>query len=195
MTLLTALDLMTPDVVTVPPATPVIAVARLLAERGISAVPVVDKGGKVVGVVTEADLIRRLAGEEDQPQGWLRSLFSDPGEQAERYARTHGSTAEEIMTADLKRIRPAQTAEVRFRITSPFIAQTFGNDLTAPRTRIRLIVIASARRVLSTMTGAQATGPEGPPAVMKEVDRALAGMGVTVQEFKLRYVFLSGPTP
>ncbi|WP_254452510.1 CBS domain-containing protein [Roseicella sp. DB1501] len=110
MTPLTALDLMTADVVTVPPATPVIAVARLLAERGISAVPVVDKGGKVVGVVTEADLIRRLAGEEDQPQGWLRSLFSDPGEQAERYARTHGSTAEEIMTTDLVSVSGSDTA-------------------------------------------------------------------------------------
>ena len=55
--------------------------------------PVLDKAGAVVGVVTEADLIRRLAGEEDRPQGWLKSLFADPGEQAERYARTHGSTA------------------------------------------------------------------------------------------------------
>lgn len=98
MSQLTARDLMTPDVVTVPPETPVIAVARLLAERGISAVPVLDRTGQVLGIVTEADLIRRLAGEEDKPMGWFRALFSDPGEQAERYARTHGGTAEEIMT-------------------------------------------------------------------------------------------------
>jgi CBS domain-containing protein len=110
MSLLTARDLMTPDVVTVPPETPVIAVARLLAERGISAVPVLDKAGTVVGVVTEADLIRRLAGEEDRPQGWLRSLFADPGEQAERYARTHGSTAAEIMTESVVSVTPADTA-------------------------------------------------------------------------------------
>ena len=110
MSQLTARDLMTPDVVTVPPETPVIAVARLLAERGISAVPVLDKAGTVVGVVTEADLIRRLAGEEDRPQGWLRSLFADPGEQAERYARTHGSTAAEIMTESVVSVSPADTA-------------------------------------------------------------------------------------
>lgn len=95
--------------------------------------------------------------------------------------------------ADLKRIRPAQTAELRFRIVTPFIAQTFGDDLTVPRSRIRLI--ASARRVLSTMTGAQATGPEGSAAVIQEVDRVLAGMGVAVDEFKLRYMFLPGYTP
>ena len=110
MSQLTARDLMTPDVVTVPPETPVIAVARLLAERGISAVPVLDKAGTVVGVVTEADLIRRLAGEEDRPQGWLRSLFADPGEQAERYARTHGSSAAEIMTESLVAVTPADSA-------------------------------------------------------------------------------------
>ena len=110
MSQLTARDLMTPDVVTVPPETPVIAVARLLAERGISAVPVLDQAGTVVGVVTEADLIRRLAGEEDRPQGWLRSLFADPGEQAERYARTHGSTAAEIMTESVVSVTPGDTA-------------------------------------------------------------------------------------
>ena len=54
MTSLRARDLMTPDVVTVPPETPVIAIARLLADRGISAVPVVDADGKVLGIVTEA---------------------------------------------------------------------------------------------------------------------------------------------
>ena len=79
MNSLTARDLMTPDVVTVPPETPVIAVARLLAERGISAVPVLDQAGALLGIVTEADLIRRLAGEEDKPAGWFRTLFADPG--------------------------------------------------------------------------------------------------------------------
>src|SRR5690242_20048877 len=98
MTNLNARDLMTVDVVTVPPETPVVAVARLLAERGISAVPVLGKDGALLGIVTEGDLIRRLAGEEDQPRGWLSSLFADPGEQADRYARTHGATAGDVMT-------------------------------------------------------------------------------------------------
>ncbi len=98
---LTARDLMTIDVVTVPPETPVVAMARLLADRGISAVPVLDKDGAVKGIVTEADLIRRLAGEADKPSGWLSNLFADPAEQAKRYARTHGATAADVMTEDL----------------------------------------------------------------------------------------------
>jgi CBS domain-containing protein len=98
---LTARDLMTSDVVTVPPETPVLAMARLLAERGISAVPVLGQDGAVLGIVTEADLIRRLAGEEDKPAGWFARLFSDPGEAADRYARTHGVTAADVMSEEL----------------------------------------------------------------------------------------------
>lgn len=105
-----ARDLMTPDVVTVPPETPVMAMARLLADRGISAVPVVDAEGKVLGIVTEADLIRRLAGEEDKPTSWFGALFADPASQAERYARTHGVTARDLMTEKVVSVTPDTTA-------------------------------------------------------------------------------------
>ncbi len=110
MNQLTARDLMTPDVVTVPPATPVIAIARLLAERGISAAPVVDADGKLRGIVTEADLIRRLAGEADRPAGWLASLFSNQQLDAERYARTHGVTAADIMSTEPVSVPPGMPA-------------------------------------------------------------------------------------
>ncbi len=110
MNTLKARDLMTPDVVTVPPATPVLAVARLLAERGISAVPVVEADGKLRGIVTEADLIRRLAGEAEGRPGWLASLFSDQQRDAERYARTHGVTAADIMTEAVVAVRPDMAA-------------------------------------------------------------------------------------
>ena len=109
MTSLRARDLMTPDVVTVPPETPVIAVARLLADRGISAVPVVDAEGRVQGIVTEADLIRRLAGEEDRP-GWFAGLFSNQERDAENYARTHGVTARDVMTAEVVSVDPDMLA-------------------------------------------------------------------------------------
>ncbi|MCO6415367.1 CBS domain-containing protein [Siccirubricoccus sp. KC 17139] len=107
---LTARDLMTPDVVSVPPETAVVAVARLLAERGISAVPVLDQAGTVLGIVTEADLIRRLAGQEDAKPGWLRSLFADPAAMADRYARTHGATAADVMTREVVTVGEAATA-------------------------------------------------------------------------------------
>jgi len=110
MTQLTARDLMTPDVITVPPETPVLAVARLLSERGISAVPVIGPEGQVRGVVTEADLIRRLAGQEDAKPGWFASLFVDPVAEAERFARTHGIRAQDIMTESVVTVAEEDTA-------------------------------------------------------------------------------------
>ena len=52
-------DIMTTDVVTVGPETDIRTIARSLIERGISAVPVVDHAGRVIGIVSEGDLMRR----------------------------------------------------------------------------------------------------------------------------------------
>ncbi len=52
-------DLMTPTAVSVQPGTAFKEIARLLDEFGITAVPVVDEAGRPVGVVSEADLLRR----------------------------------------------------------------------------------------------------------------------------------------
>lgn len=108
---LLARDLMTKEVVTVPPETPVASLARLLGERGISAAPVTDGEGRLLGVVTEADLLRRLAAAEDAPVGWLRRLFSNMDRQAEQYARTHGAQARDVMTPDVVSVPPDAPAE------------------------------------------------------------------------------------
>lgn len=108
MSQLTAKDLMTTQVVTVPPETPVSAIAQTLAARGISAVPVVSAEGALLGIVTEADLIRRLANAE--PMGFLRQIFSDMDRLAERYASTHGRTAKEVMTPKPITVTPETTA-------------------------------------------------------------------------------------
>jgi CBS domain-containing protein len=98
-------------VVTVPPETPLAALARLLADRGISAVPVLEPSGAVAGIVTEADLVRRLAGVEERPRGWFRSLLASAPGDAGRYARTHGTKVRDVMTTDLVSVEEEATAE------------------------------------------------------------------------------------
>lgn len=100
-----ARDLMTTEVVTVTPETPVRAVARLLAERGISGVPVVEANGRLAGVLTEGDLLRKLAGTRDKPVGWFRQIFASVREDARRYARTHARAARDAMTAEVETVR------------------------------------------------------------------------------------------
>lgn len=54
---LTVRDVMTEDVAAVPPGATLLEVARLMDERRVSGLPVVDGGGRVLGVVSEADLL------------------------------------------------------------------------------------------------------------------------------------------
>jgi CBS domain-containing protein len=54
-----ARDVMTSEVVSVRPDVPIRQIARLLRDKGISAVPVVDDSGAPVGMVSEGDLIGR----------------------------------------------------------------------------------------------------------------------------------------
>ena len=99
-------DLMTRSPIHMPPETPIEVVARALAERGISGAPVVDAAGKLVGVVTESDLLRRLAAPADAPRSWIAGLFETAAQQAARFARTHGQTAGDVMTRNLITARP-----------------------------------------------------------------------------------------
>ena len=103
-------ELMTAGVATVSPDTPVGTIVHLLADRGISGVPVVDEGGALLGIVTEGDLLHRLALADEPRHGWFRALFDDQDRAAERYARAFGATARDVMTAELLTVAEDATA-------------------------------------------------------------------------------------
>ncbi len=92
-----ARDVMTRTVVSVPPDLPVISLANLLVERGISGAPVVDHG-RVVGMVTEGDLCRRAElGTERRRSRWAE-LFTSTARLASDFVHAHGRVVREIMT-------------------------------------------------------------------------------------------------
>ena len=91
-------DVMVSPVITVKPTSSVRDVAKLLLERRVSAVPVVDDGGKIVGIVSEGDLLHRgEAGTERQYAWWLRLLATDEALAAE-YVKAHARGVADIMT-------------------------------------------------------------------------------------------------
>jgi CBS domain-containing protein len=93
-----AADIMTTRVVTAPPEAAIGTIAALMCEHGISAVPIVDPLGRVVGMVSEGDLLRRdETGTARHRSWWLRTL-ADPDTLADEYAKTHGRTAADVMT-------------------------------------------------------------------------------------------------
>ncbi len=108
-------QLMQRDVVAVTPETTLKEVARLLAQHHISGVPVRDADGNVLGVVSEADILRK---EEGEPPayggvfGW--ALGRRHGD--ERWL--HARTAAEAMTAPARTVTPAATTAEAARLMS-----------------------------------------------------------------------------
>lgn len=104
-----AIDVMTANVITADPDMSVQAVAQLLSERGISGVPVVDAADRLVGIVSEGDLLHRVETETERRPGrltgrrrswWLDTLGSTQ-ELARDYVKSHGRTAADVMTRDV----------------------------------------------------------------------------------------------
>ncbi len=100
-----AKDVMTTTVVTVPPDARVEHIAALLLEQSISGVPVVDADGRLLGIVTEGDLMRRPEIGTERHRGWWLRLFGDERERASEYARAHGSQAADVMTRNVVTVR------------------------------------------------------------------------------------------
>jgi CBS domain-containing protein len=89
-------DIMTRAQVTVSPETPLDEVIRLLLDKP-GALPVVEDGA-VVGIVAEADLLRRAElGSEPRPTSWLGLFVSDTA-RAAAFVRGHGRLARDVMT-------------------------------------------------------------------------------------------------
>jgi CBS domain-containing protein len=104
-----AMDVMTTNVITVDPDTSVQDVAALLSERGISGVPVVDTDNRVIGIVSEGDLLHRVeTGTERRPDRatgrrrswWLDTIGRDE-ELARDYVKSHGRTVRDVMTREV----------------------------------------------------------------------------------------------
>ena len=93
-----ARDVMISPAITVKPSASVREVAKLFLERRISAVPVVDDQGKLVGIVSEGDLMHRTeAGTERKRSWWLQGLTGDETLAAE-YVKSHARKVADVMT-------------------------------------------------------------------------------------------------
>jgi CBS domain-containing protein len=99
-------DVMTWGVISVEPEASVTRAVRLMLQNKISGLPVVDTQGRLVGMVTEGDFLRRgELGTQRQRPRWLEFLLG-PGKLAAEYVQASGQKVEEIMTPEPKTITP-----------------------------------------------------------------------------------------
>lgn len=102
-----ASDIMVTQVITVRPESNVQEVAELLLKHRISAAPVVDANGRLVGIVSEGDLLRRAeAGTERERSWWLRLLMGREILAAE-FVKEHSRKVADVMTKDVITASPA----------------------------------------------------------------------------------------
>ena len=96
-----ARDIMASRVVSIAPEATVLEAIELMLKNRISGLPVIDRTGALVGIVTEGDFLRRAeTGTERKRPRWLEFLLG-PNSLAKDYVRSHGRKVEEVMTKEL----------------------------------------------------------------------------------------------
>jgi len=101
-----ARDVMVSPVITVADDSTVCDVAKVLLANRISAVPVVDSGGKAIGIVSEADLMHRSETGTERPASWWLSMISGDRALAAEYVQSHALKVKDVMTADIQTAQP-----------------------------------------------------------------------------------------
>jgi CBS domain-containing protein len=99
--MLTATDVMTRNVVTALPTDRISKLATLLSVRGVSAMPVCDAGGHIVGMVSEGDLLRPFGEEHALKRAWWLELLAEGVDLAPAfvdYIRPDKLCADDVMT-------------------------------------------------------------------------------------------------
>src|SRR5215472_8576605 len=98
-------DLMTRGVLSLAPDDPVRKAAQLMLRFGVNGFPVLDHG-KLVGIITQGDFLRRAETSTERQHSRLAAFFADPGRLADEYVRSHARTVADIMTRDVVTVSP-----------------------------------------------------------------------------------------
>lgn len=97
---------MAKTVVSVSPKATIGEALDVMVRSHLSGLPVIDEAGRLVGMVSEGDFLRRPELGTEKPAGsWIVGLLL-PGKAAETYARARGRRVDEIMSGDVATIEP-----------------------------------------------------------------------------------------
>lgn len=118
-----ARELMTKDVLAVSPDTPAGEIARLLLDRSVSAAPVVDTSGAVIGMVSEGDLIGRAELDREARRDWWLALLAEGGTLNPDFLaslRNGARTARDVMSAPVITVDEAAEADEIARLLASY---------------------------------------------------------------------------
>ncbi len=167
-----AKDVMTSPVVSVVPDATILQAIRIMLQRRISGLPVIDKHGHLVGMVTEGDFLRRVeTGTQRRRPRWLEFLIG-PGRLADEYTRSHGRRVDDVMTPDpitvsedapldeivklmenrqIKRIPVVRAEQVVGIVTRANLVQAIASAIPEPRTGVAADDAAIRARLMAEL--------------------------------------------
>lgn len=97
-----ACDIMTTSIITASPDMTVRHAAGTMVFAGISGMPVVDESGKLLGMITEGDLMHRAEiGTGVKHRAWWLDMVASTSELASQYVKEHAKTVKDLMTTDI----------------------------------------------------------------------------------------------
>lgn len=106
-----AKDVMTHCVISIAPDASIAeAIARMISHE-VSGMPVIDVQGRLVGMITESDFLRRAETETEAPRRRWVELLLGAGSEAEEYARTHGRSVRDVMSVNVISVAPESSLE------------------------------------------------------------------------------------
>jgi len=154
-----AADVMVSNVITVGVNASIGEVAAILLNNHISAAPVVDEKGELVGIVSEGDLIRRPEIGTAKRHSWWLELISNKWASATEYIKSHSRKVADVMTRDVITAKPdtplGDIASMLERNRIKRVPIVEGGRLVGLVSRANILqALASATKKLSSLTTA-----------------------------------------
>jgi CBS domain-containing protein len=165
-------QVMTADVHSISSDATIFEAAELLVGAGMSAMPVVDKTGRMVGIVSEADLMRRAELGTEPHKSWLRRVFSDDAAAAREYVVLHGRHVTDVMSQHVITVQEDDTlghvAEMMARHKVKRLPVLRGDEIVGIVSRANLL------QALISWDPQAARAPQSDDQVRRDVEAAVA---------------------
>jgi CBS-domain-containing membrane protein len=170
-----AIDVMTRAVITVGPGTTVREAAQLFADNDISGAPVVDDEGRLLGMITEGDLLHRTEiGTQTRRRSWWLELLSSTQNLAATYIKENAHLVKDVMTAKVITVKEttplSEVAELLERHRIKRVPVLYDGELLGIVSRANLI-----KALASAPKAASAASPDADRAIREAVVEELAG--------------------
>lgn len=96
-----AQDVMAHGVISVGPEIPVQIAAHTMVANGVSAILVMDINAKLIGIVSEGDLIRRVENHTERKRSWWLEMFTSTDALAREFVKSRAKRVSDVMTRDV----------------------------------------------------------------------------------------------